>query len=522
MPADPRTEAALTGMALAYWAATIGESPAIITPQKTLSFGELNARANRLARALRRRGVDADDVVAVWCGNQAEFAETVFATVRSGVRLTPINRYLTSDEVSYILSDCDAKALVVDRAYRHVAAASLAGAPLCSTVLVVGGGQSEAPFEDYETALEAESPEDLGDPSLGMTMFYTSGTTGRPKGVYRPPLGTAAMIAPNIYGYRQGEGDLHLCTGPLHHAAPQAFSLSAPISYGAGVVLMEKWDALQALRLIDEYKITHTHMVPTMFHRLLSLPSDVRDSFDHSHLRYVLHGAAPCPVSVKHRIIEWLGPVVWEYYAASEGVGSFVDSKTWLAHPGTVGKPYTPGQLMVGDEERRQLPTGEIGLIWLRAPDNARFEYYKDPAKTASSYRGQYFTLGDVGYEDAEGYFYLTDRTANLIISGGVNIYPAEVDAVLLDHPAVSDVATIGVPDSEWGESVLAVVELKDGIEPTAELAAELTQFCLGRLARYKCPRKVDFVTDLPRQDNGKIYKRLLRDRYRAIGSEGR
>ncbi|MGH9172377.1 MAG: AMP-binding protein [Acidimicrobiales bacterium] len=518
--------AARLGMTLAYWADRIGETPAIITPRRTASFAELNGRANRLARALRRRGLAAGDHVAVLCGNQLEFADAAFASLRAGLRMTPINRHLIAEEVAYILGDCDARALVVDAAYLEIAVAALAGAPLCASVLVagagppdLGGAELEVPFEDYEAALGAEAAVDLEDPSLGTPMFYTSGTTGRPKGVWRSPGGSAAMLGANIYGYREGEGDVHLCSGPLHHAAPLAFSLSAPITYGAGVVLMDRFDAAEALRLIAEHKVTHTHMVPTMFHRLLSLPEHVRLSHDHSSLRYVLHGAAPCPVPVKRRIIDWLGPVVWEYYAASEGVGSFVDTKTWLAHPGTVGKPYTVGQLMVGDEEANQLPAGEVGLIWLRAPSEARFAYYKDTGKTAESYRGDYFTLGDVGYEDVEGYFYLTDRSANLVISGGVNIYPAEVDAVLLEHPAVADAATIGVPDAEWGESVLAVVELRAGSLPSEELASELRDFCLARLAHYKCPRSVDFVPELPRQDNGKIYKRLLRERYRQAAA---
>jgi long-chain acyl-CoA synthetase len=350
-------------------------------------------------------------------------------------------------------------------------------------------------------------------------MLYTSGTTGRPKGVFRSASGAASMLGVNIYGYREGGGDVHLCTGPLHHAAPLSFSLAAPIAYGASVVLMERFDATATLALIEEHGVTHTHVVPTMFHRLLSLPIEVRDRYDLSSLRYVLHGAAPCPVTVKQRIIEWLGPIVSEYYAASEGVGSFVDSATWLQHPGTVGKPYTPGQMFVGDETAAPLPADEIGLIWLRPAPGARFEYYKDPEKTSSSYRGEYFTLGDVGRMDEEGYFYLTDRSANLIISGGVNIYPAEVDAVLLQHPHVADAATIGVPDPEWGESVLAVVELQRGSEASEELAAELISLCRSQLAHFKCPRSVDFVAELPRQDNGKIYKRLLRDRYRQLSS---
>jgi long-chain acyl-CoA synthetase len=486
-----------------------------------MSFAELNARANQLARALRRRGLRPGDAVAVMCGNQAEFAETAFASLRSGLRLTPINRYLTGSEVAYILADCDAKALVADGSLFAAASAALPEAPGCTVHLLVGANRSrldtDQVWEDFAAARDGEDPSDLDDPELGSTMLYTSGTTGRPKGVLRPAAAAASMLSANIYGYREGGGDVHLCTGPLHHAAPLAFSLGAPITHGAAVVLMERFDAATTLALIEEHGVTHTHMVPTMFHRLLSLPSEVRERHDLSSLRYVLHGAAPCPVTVKQRIIEWLGPIVSEYYAASEGVGSFVDSATWLAHPGTVGQPYTPGQMIVGDENGSELGVNETGLIWLRAPAGAHFQYYKDPDKTSSSYRGEYFTLGDVGRMDEEGYFYLTDRSANLIISGGVNIYPAEVDAVLLQHPAVADAATIGVPDAEWGETVLAVVELQPGTEPSDELAADLIALCRSQLARFKCPRSVDFVDELPRQDNGKIYKRLVRDRYRQL-----
>jgi long-chain acyl-CoA synthetase len=268
------------------------------------------------------------------------------------------------------------------------------------------------------------------------------------------------------------------------------------------------------LALIDRYGVSHTHMVPTMFHQLLALPDDVRARYDVSSLHNVLHGAAPCPVGVKQRLIEWWGPVVNEYYAATEGLGTWVDSRTWLRKPGTVGKPVPDDQVVVGDEEGNRMPPGEVGLLWFKASE-VPFEYFKDPAKTESSYHDRHFTLGDMGYVDEDGFLFLTDRSANLIISGGVNIYPAEVDAVMLEHPAVADVAVIGVPNSEWGEEVLAVVELRTGWAPDAELAEELVAFSRGRLAHYKCPRRVEFVERLPRQDNGKIYKRLLRDRYR-------
>jgi long-chain acyl-CoA synthetase len=283
---------------------------------------------------------------------------------------------------------------------------------------------------------------------------------------------------------------------------------------------MKQWDPIETLRLIDQHRITHTHMVPTMFHRLLALPDPVRATYDTSSLRLVIHGAAPCPVDVKRRLIEWLGPIVVEYYAATEGLGTLVDSATWLSYPGTVGRPMVRALVKVADDDGEELPAGEIGLVWLRAV--APFEYYGDKVKTADAFRGEYFTLGDMGYMNEEGYLFLTDRTANLIISGGVNIYPAEVDAVLLQHPVVGDVATIGVPDDVWGEAVKAVVQLADGAAPSDALAAELIDFTRDRLAHFKCPRTVDFVDQLPREDTGKIFKRTLREQYRMAAETNR
>jgi len=343
-------------------------------------------------------------------------------------------------------------------------------------------------------------------------MLYTSGTTGRPKGVFRKNL--AARRGSIDHGYEPDGGDRHLLTGPLYHAAPLGFSLKVPLAHGATVVMMDAWDAEEALRLIDGYRVTHTHMVPTMFHRLLALPDDTRSRYDVSSLCFVVHGAAPCPAVVKRRMIDWLGPIITEYYAATEGSGTSCDSKTWLERPGTVGLP-AEGQVLICDEAGEPLPRGEVGLVHLRSPEASRFEYFKDTEKTEASFRGDHYTLGDVGYLDEDGYLYLTDRSANLIISGGVNIYPAEVDEILLEHPSVGDAATIGVANDEWGEEVLAVVEPAPGVVGSEALAWELVEHCRDRLAHYKCPRRVEFVDELPRHDNGKIYKRLLRERFR-------
>ena len=481
----------------------------MVTPSGTRTYAELDRRANQLVRLLRSRGLGEGDAIALLSTNRVEYAEVLAATLRGGFRLTPINSHLTADEVAYIAGDCEALAFIADVELAEVATA--VDVPGAKVRLALGGAIEG--FERYDDVVDAESGDALDDPVLGGLMMYTSGTTGRPKGVFRPkptPLAYASVAA---YAYQAG--DVHLCTGPLYHLAPLSISLHLPLHGGATVVVMDHWDTAEALELIERHGVTHTHMVPTMFHRLLALPEEVKAARDTSSLRVIVHGAAPCPVAVKRALIEWLGPVVYEYYAATEGTGTVVDSATWMQRPGTVGKPVPDGWVIVGDEDANPLPSGEVGLVWLTSPATDRFRYHGDEAKTEKTFRGDRFTLGDMGYLDEDGYLFLTDRDANLIISGGVNIYPAEVDAALLEHPAVADAATIGVPDEEWGESVLAVVELRPDIEGTIELADELRTFCRERLAPFKCPRAVDFVDHLPREDNGKIYKRRIRDQDR-------
>ncbi|MBM4265571.1 MAG: AMP-binding protein [Deltaproteobacteria bacterium] len=500
-------------MTLAVHARENPERPAIVSSHGTRTFDALNRRANRLARALRARGLREDDGVALLCGNRPEFAEVHQATQRCGLRITPINWHLTGDEVGYVVSNSEARAFFADARFPETAIAAARQAPQATT-LVSLGGEIEGFVRDDDFVRDLEE-DDVEDPCRGTQMLYTSGTTGRPKGVYRRQTSLQALgeVGKRI-AYRAG--DVHLCTGPLYHAAPLAFSLTIPLLYGATVALMSRWNAEEALREIERHRVTHTHMVPTMFHRLLALPEETRRRSDVSSLRVVLHGAAPCPVHLKQSLIDWLGPVVYEYYAATEGWGSFVTPEEWLAHPGTVGKP-NPDQVEIRDDAGAAVPPRTTGRVFLKAPDDeTRFSYFSDDAKTRGAYdaTGGYFTLGDVGYVDEDGYLYLCDRSADVIISGGVNVYPAEVDAVLLTHPAVRDVCCIGVPDEEWGESVRAVVELTDGQRPSPELAAELLEHARARLAHFKCPRAVDFAESLPRLDSGKIQRRTVREPY--------
>jgi long-chain acyl-CoA synthetase len=506
-------EAAVVGMVAAHWAAVQPDRPAIVSGHGDRTFAELNADANRLVRAWRARGVPAGGAVALMVANRPEFVEVVAAAQRSGLRVTPINWHLTADEAAYIVGDCQATVFVADARFAEVAAAAARLVPRATVRLAVGGDIDG--FERFEDAIAGHDGADIDDPELGRSMLYTSGTTGRPKGVHRAETPPSPFVG-QLFGYVPGES-LHLCTGPLYHAAPLAFSLAIPLNAGVGVVLMDRWSPEETLRLIGEHGITHSHMVPTMFHRLLALPDDVRAAAHVTSLRHVMHGAAPCPVAVKQAIIDWWGPVLVEYYAATEGTATFVTSAEWLERPGTVGKPPTPDHVRILDPVTgEELPPGQVGTIYIKAPDVGRFEYFGDPAKTATSYRGDHFTMGDIGYLDEDGYLYLTDRSADLIITGGVNVYPAEVEAELLGHAAVGDAAVIGVPDPDLGESVVAVVELRAGVTSSDALAAELVAHCRDRLAGYKCPRRVDFTDALPRTDSGKLYKRRLRDLYRA------
>jgi acyl-CoA synthetase (AMP-forming)/AMP-acid ligase II len=505
-------------------AATRPDDPAVVMAGTgaTLTYRELDERSNRLAQLFRSHGLRPGDHVALFMENQIRFMEVVWAALRSGLYVTAVNSFLTTDEVTYILDDCDAELVISSRARSEVAAAiDPAATPSVRRWLMTDGvpsGDAGPGWEPYEDAVAGFPSTPIADETPGVQMLYSSGTTGRPKGVKRP-LPTLAIdeLEPRVAKfftthYRYGPDMVYLSPAPMYHAAPLAFSLAVH-RIGGTLVIMERFDATGCLAAIEQYAATHSQFVPTMFIRLLKLDEARRHEHDLSSLEVAIHAAAPCPVAVKKQMIEWWGPIVFEYYAGSEGNGStFITSEEWLEHPGSVGRPRA-GEVHVCDEEGNDLPPGQIGTIYFSG--GGEYEYYKDPAKTAAAaLPGGRTTLGDVGYLDDDGFLYLTDRKAHMIISGGVNIYPQEIEDTLIGHPKVADVAVFGIPDPEMGEQVKAAVQVADGVPADAALAAELIAYTRDRIAHFKCPRSIDFEDELPRLPTGKLYKRLLRDRY--------
>jgi long-chain acyl-CoA synthetase len=498
------------------------DKPAVIMAAtgETVTYAEYEARADRTARLLRAAGLQRGDHVAVFMENSIRMLEIEGAAERTGLYFTLINTYLAPDEVAYILTNSKSRVLFSSAARCPVAVAAAAKCPQLERLFMTGLGDPPQGWESYEDAIAAYPAAPVPDESLGAAMLYSSGTTGQPKGILRDlpaiapsePLPVMDFVR-EMFGFRTGM--TYLNPAPLYHSAPAA-SVSASLRLGATTVVMEHFDAQQWLALVERYRVTHCQMVPVMFSRLLRLPSEVREKYDTSSLECIVHAAAPCPVPVKQAMIDWLGPIITEYYGATEGHGfTFCDSAEWLLHPGTVGRPIL-GELRILDDDGRQCPTGVDGTIWFRGA--TAFQYFEDPAKTAASRStdGMASSVGDVGHVDADGYLYLTDRKTYMIISGGVNIYPQETENLLAAHPAVLDVAVIGVPNEDLGEEVKAVVQLADPASASPELAQALIDYCRARLAHFKCPRTVDFVTELPRSPTGKLYKRLLRDTYWA------
>ncbi|REJ85895.1 MAG: acyl-CoA synthetase [Acidobacteria bacterium] len=491
------------------------------------TYGELEAASCRLAQHWHGLGLRPGDHVAAYLDNRIEYFEVFWAAIRSGLYLTPVNRYLAADEAAYIVEDCGAKALVASAALPVAAELGerLDDLGRCPERLAVGGAIEG--YDDYGDALAAAPARRLDQEPRGRTMFYSSGTTGRPKGIKRPLTGeTVDAPDPKQSAIRQGlfairECCVYLSPAPLYHAAPLAFTTGTQAE-GGTVVVMEKFDAEAALAAIELHRATTSQWVPTMFSRMLKLPREIRERYDVSSLEVAVHAAAPCPVEVKRQMIEWWGPILREYYAGSEGNGTcFIDSTTWLSKPGSVGRPVN-ATVHVCDEEGAELPAGSPGTIYFEQEEDVElFEYHNDPGKTSESrhpHRPRWTTLGDVGYLDEDGFLFLTDRKAFMIISGGVNIYPQEIENVLVLHPKVLDVAVIGVPHEDMGEEVKAVVEPAPGVEPDDRLAEELEDFARQRLASFKVPRSFDFVDRLPRLPTGKLYKQQLRARYWPAG----
>ncbi len=494
------------------YAKTRPDHPAIVMAEsgQVVTYKELDERSMRLAQLWHARGLRRGDHVAILLQNQAEYFDAVWAALRSGLYYTPVNWHLTAPEANYIVSDCGARSVVTSYSLRGVASEIDVEIPLMI------GGVADG-WEAYEDAVAAYPATALADEHEGAGMFYSSGTTGVPKGILFPLRDAKISDESPLMAYKSpiqsDEDTIYLSPAPLYHTAPVVFCSSAH-RVGATTVVMEKWNAEDALRFIEQYRINRAQFVPTMFVRILKLPTDVRLKYDVSSLEVVFHAAAPCPVDIKHQMIDWLGPIIWEYYAGSENVGStLIGPDEWLAHPGSVGMPRMC-TVHICDDDHNELPIGEVGRIWFDTP-NASFEYHGDPEKTKNARSPEgWYNLGDVGYVDNDGYLYLTDRVSFTIVSGGVNIYPQEAENALVMHPAVADAAVFGVPNEDLGEEVKGVVQLLDGSLGSPPLEAELLEFCRSRLAGFKCPRSIDFIEELPRQETGKLYKRVLRDSY--------
>ncbi|HEX2577775.1 MAG TPA: acyl-CoA synthetase [Aquihabitans sp.] len=492
--------------------------PALVGPDGAeRNAGDLLARANQVAHGLRELGLAAGDTVALLLPNSVELVEVYLGALQVGLYVTPINFHLVGPEVAYILGDSDARAFVAHERFADVATAAVAAAGFpAAASFAVGAVDGFRPLAELTEGRPTTAPEGR---TTGAAMHYTSGTTGRPKGVKRglyeidpSDMGELVTMLPGLFGVGAHDGHVHLTVSPLYHTAVLMWTGCA-LHLGHPVVLMDKWTPEETLRLIDRYRVTYSHMVPTQFVRLLDLPEDVRDRYDVGSLRNMIHGAAPCPQEVKHKMIDWWGDTIQEYYAATEGGGTIITAKEWLERPGSVGLPWPGSEIRIYDDDGNQLGPGQVGTVYMSLA-LSDFEYKGDRAKTDSNRIDGFFTVGDLGELDDAGYLFLRDRKSDMIISGGVNIYPAEIEGELINHPKVADVAVFGIPNADWGEEIKAVVQLQPGAEPTPEMAGEILEWAATRMARFKLPRSVDFSEALPREPNGKLMKRKLRDPY--------
>jgi long-chain acyl-CoA synthetase len=483
----------------------------------TTTYGELLERSRRVANGLVGLGVGEADCIAAVLPNHSVFFEVVLAGLELGLYVTPVNSHLAAPEIHQVLVDSEARVVVTHEALRDAAAVVVHG-PQDDAMHRFAVGELEG-FRPYDELLDTDGAEPRRR-SAGQLMPYTSGTTGQPKGVRRPlpagdpddVFGRVAIITCRGFGIPTGIGS-HLVCGPLYHPGPFVGALNS-LQVGKTVVLMQSWTPERFLELIERHNIDSTQMVPTMLNRLLQLPLERREAADLSSLRSVFHTGAPCPTAIKRAILDWWGPVVYETYGGSEGAATIATPHRWLEKPGTVGKPIHGVSLHIVDADGNELAPGEIGDIWIESSAQAPPEYFKDPGKTREMRCGNRFTLGDIGYLDEDGYLFLCDRKIDMVISGGVNIYSAEVEAALIGAPDVADAAVIGVPDADWGESVKAVIELRPGSRACDETVAAILEHCERYIARFKLPRSIDFVHQLPRLPNGKIEKRRLRDPY--------
>ena len=506
-------------------ARTYPHKPAIImgASGEMVTYQQLDERSNQGAQLIRSLGLKTGDHIGMMLENNRQFLEIVWAAQRSGIIFTPISTHLKKDETAYILKNCGARLFIASFALSEVAQKLLDEFTDVEYFYMVGG--IKPGFESWEEEIDRQPADPIADECNGVPMLYSSGTTGQPKGVFVSDYDKDINATPfahalgALFGF--GEETVYLSPAPLYHAAPLHYNMMT-IYNGGTSVIMEKFDPELALKLIEEHRVTHSQWVPIMFNRLLKLPPEVREAYDLSSMQFAIHAAAPCPIDVKEKMIEWWGEIIVEYYAASEGIGfTMIDSATWLAHKGSVGTALL-GELHIVDDDGNELPAGEVGTVYFGG-QQLRFHYHNEPEKTAEAYNERgWATTGDVGYVDEEGFLYLTDRKNYTIISGGVNIYPQEVENILASHDKVADVAVFGIPNEEFGEEVKAVVEPVNWADATDETAIEILEWLRERISKIKMPRSLDFHPRLPRMDNGKLYKRHLVEEYRgATRSDG-